>query len=114
MGHQVLLISKINVLVVTKNDRMKVRSIGGYLNSLLSFSSSSAVSNDFESGYQIRHDVENGVSEFNNNDYFFHDDIPGSDISDGMNYDVEAARPDFTPPENKNSSSNLIRRKSFT
>lgn len=98
----------------TDSSRMKVRSIGGYLNSLLSFSSSSAVSNDFESGYQIRHDAENGMSESNNNDYFFHDDVAGSDISDGMNSNFEAARPDLTPPENKNSPSNFIRRKSFT
>ena len=103
---------KIKILLISKNnDRMKVLSVGGYLNRLLSFSSSSAVSNDLESGFQLRHDVESEMTGSNNNDYFFHDDIPDSD---GMTSMSEVLHPDLASTENKTSTSNLIRRKSFT
>jgi len=86
-------------------------SIGGYLNRLLSFSSSSAVSNDLESGFQLRYDAESAIAGSNNNDYFFHDDIPDHD---GITSISDVLHPDLTSTENKNSTSNLIRRKSFT
>lgn len=95
----------------TNNDRMKVLSIGGYLNRLLSFSSSSAASNELESGFQPRCDAESEISGPNNNDYFFHDDIPDDDEITSI-FDV--AHTDMTFAENKNSTSNLIRRKSFS
>lgn len=96
----------------TNPSRMKVRSIGTYLNRLLSFSSSSAVSN--EGSFQLPQSSENGILDAFNTDYFFHDDIPDGDTGDGMDSVFEVAHPNLMAQENKNSSSNLIRRKSFT
>jgi len=93
------------------SSRMKVLSVGGYLNRLLSFSSSSAVSNDLESGSQPRRDAESAISGPNNNDYFFHDDMLDNDEIISI-FDV--AHTDTTFAENKNSTSDLIRRKSFS
>jgi len=110
--HPALLLFEIKIILVLRNDRMKVRSIGTYLNRLLSFSSSSAVSN--EGSFQLPQSSENGILDAFNTDYFFHDDTPDGDTGDGMNSIFEVAHPNSMAKENKNSSSNLVRRKSFT
>lgn len=97
----------------TDNSRLKERSIGGCLNRLLSFSSSSAASNDSMAESQLRHNDENLNSENNNNDYFFHDDIPEGDIGEGLKSIFDVVHPDGPSLENKNSTSSLIRRTSF-
>jgi len=86
--------------------RSKVRSVGGYLNRLLSFSSSTSVLNDSENRRETRGETDNENSELNNEDYFFHDDILGN-FFNGMH-------PDLTPTDSKNSTSSLIRHQSFT
>lgn len=78
------------------------RSIGGYLNRLLSFSSASADSDDTEALN----------FESNNNDYFFHDDIPECDFGEGMKSAFDVVHPEAS--SEKNSTSSLSRLTSFS
>jgi hypothetical protein len=96
----------------TTTNRWKDKSVGGCLNRLLSFSSSSAASN-FSEESQLRHDDENPISESNNNDYFFHDDIPEGDIGEGLKSIFDVVHPDGPSLDKNNSTSSLIRRTSF-
>jgi len=107
------------------------RSVGGYLNRLLSVSSCLADSNDSEVGSRLcRNDDNQNCESNNNNDYFFHDDSPESDFGETMRSTFDVVHPHRTSPEkcdcnspmtcggtiniNKNSTSSLIRRASFT
>merc|ERR1711935_31472 len=101
--------------VKTTSTKLKNKSVGGYLNRLLSFSSTSlAAKNDSETVNQYRCNDENQNCLSNSNsDYFFHDVIPESDVGEGMKSIFDVVHPDWTTPENKSSTSSLIRRASF-
>lgn len=90
---------------------LKGRSISGCLNRILSFSSSM---NDSEVGSRFWRNDENQNGESDNNDYFFHDDIPESDFEGSIKSTFDVVPPDVTSPDNKNSTNNLIRLTSFT
>jgi len=100
-----------NNIDTTDHSRCQDRSVGGCLNKLLSFSSSSA-SSDFSEESQLRHDDEN-LSESNNNDYFFHDDISEGDVGEGLKSIFDVVHQDGPSLDKKNSTSSLIRRTSF-
>jgi len=89
------------------NNRSKVISIGGYLNRLLSFSSSSGPLNNTESAgprFRLNDESENGEG----NDYFFLDDVPDFD------FDGSSTKSNSAETDGKNSTSSLIRRTSFS
>jgi hypothetical protein len=107
---------------VTDNNRSKIISIGGYLNRLLSFSSS----NNENSGPPLFRLIDESVNGGDNeksvigvegndksingvggNDYFFLDDVP--------DFDLDASKPETdTSTGNKNSTASLNRRTSFS
>lgn len=93
---------------VTDNFRSKAISVGGYLNRLFSFSSSSAPVSNSENGprFRLNDEIENGEG----NDYFFLDDVPDFD------FDGSTATKSTNPETdvNKNSTTSLIRRTSFS
>mmetsp|Transcript_12326 Transcript_12326/g.25457 ORF Transcript_12326/g.25457 Transcript_12326/m.25457 type:complete len:474 (+) Transcript_12326:341-1762(+) len=80
-------------------NKSKVISIGGYLNRLLSFSSTKS-----DSGPLFRLNDENAETG-EAGDYFFLDDVPDFDVA-SVSTEVDA--------NNKNSSTSLIRRTSLT
>jgi len=104
-----------SVKTTSASTKLKNKSVGGYLNRLLSFSSTSlAAKTDSETGNQSRCNDENQNCMSNSNsDYFFHDVIPESDVGEGMKSIFDVVHPDWTFPENKSSTSSLIRRTSF-
>lgn len=101
-----------NNIDTTDHSRWKDRSVGGCLNRLLSFTSSSASSN-FSEESQLRHDDENLISESNDNDYFFHDVIPEGDVGEGLKSIFDVVHQDGPSLDKKNITSSLIRRTSF-
>jgi len=109
---QALLLSEYIINDKTKTNRWKDRSVGGCLNRLLSFTSSSASSN-FSEESQLRHDDENLISESNDNDYFFHDVIPEGDVGEGLKSIFDVVHQDGPSLDKKNITSSLIRRTSF-
>jgi hypothetical protein len=70
--------------------------------------------NDSEVGSRFWRNDENQNGESDNNDYFFHDDIPESDFEGSIKSTFDVVPPDVTSPDNKNSTNNLIRLTSFT
>lgn len=99
-----------------ENEKLKIKSIGGYLDRLLSFSSSTPELNNYsEEGprFRLYDETDNGEnSKNNNNDYFFHEIASESDFG-AMKSIIEVVHPDGTPLDTKNSTSNLIRRPSL-
>lgn len=86
------------------DNSVKIRSIGGYLNRLLSFSSSSLVLNDSENLRETRQHGDDGNSESINEDYFFRDAV----------LDNLFSHQNLTTTDSKNSTNSLTRHISFT
>jgi len=97
-----------NIVDGSDHSKPKVLSIGGYLNRLLSFSSSVAPNEPEPISVG-----ENHNSESNNNDYFF-DDVTESESGRIMKPFFDVVHPGGKSLENTNSTTSLIRHTSFS
>lgn len=91
---------------VGAENKSKVISIGGYLNRLLSFSSSSGFNNKLDQSPLFRLNDDNNTETGEGGDYFFLDDVPDFDLA-SVNTEADGSN-------NKNSTPSLIRLTSST